>query len=143
MGSTASVERLRDLDFFSLVEAEGTKVEACICLKGSFRDDGAFLGSEKGRKPLQNAAWKVQNRGEEKEVPSKGILVVQQVTQRDSGSAHGFEFQGEISEHGKKSVKLWKCWCECWVGRKDVCLQAEGKKSAGMGQCRTAGSRDS
>jgi len=72
MGYTACVERLRDLGFFNRVEAEGTEVVACICLKGCFRDDGAFLGSEKARKPSQSAAWKVQTRGEEKEVSLKG-----------------------------------------------------------------------
>jgi len=69
---TASVERLRDLGFFSLVEAEGTEVVACICLKDCFRDDGAFPGSVKARKPSQNAAWKVQTRGEDNEVSLKG-----------------------------------------------------------------------
>jgi len=68
MGFTASVERLRDLGFFSLVEAEGTKVVDCICLKGCFRDNGSFPGSEKARKPSPNAAWKVQTRGEDYEV---------------------------------------------------------------------------
>ena len=74
MGFTASVERLRDLGFFSLVEAEGTEVVACICLKGCFRGGGSFLGSEKGRKPSENAAWKGQGRGEGKEVSLIGYF---------------------------------------------------------------------
>jgi len=48
-----------------------------------------------------------------KQSPSKGILAVKEVTQKDSGSSHGFEIQGKTSESGETSVKLWKCWCEC------------------------------
>ena len=44
-------------------KAEGSRVGACDCLKGGFRDDGAFLGSgkqqEKGKEP-QAAACGVQ-----------------------------------------------------------------------------------
>jgi len=39
-----------------------------------------------------------------------GSLVVQEVTQRESGSAHGFVFQGTTSEDGETLVNAEKCW---------------------------------
>jgi len=70
------MDRLRDLGFFSLVEAEGTEAVDCICLKGSFRDGGAFPASETERKPLQNTAWKFRLEVKTTKSPSKGILFV-------------------------------------------------------------------
>ena len=40
-----------------------------------------------------------------KKSQSKGSVVVQEVTQRESGSAHGFVFQGTASEGGETSVR--------------------------------------
>ena len=40
---------------------------------------------------------------------SNGSIVVQEITPRESGSAHGFVFQGTGGEGGETSVKVWKC----------------------------------
>jgi len=39
-----------------------------------------------------------------------GSLVVQEVTQRESGSAHGFVLRGTTSEDGETSVNAQKYW---------------------------------
>ena len=85
------------------MEDQGTRVVAFNCLKGDFRDDGAFLGKGQRRKPPQSAAWKLEMR--KKKSQSKGSVVVQEVTQRESGSAHGFVFQGTASEGRETSVR--------------------------------------
>jgi len=76
MAFTASVERLRALDFFSLVEAEGTKVVACICLKGFSEIVDLFLVVRREgnlHKMLLGVSTLEVKR---KQSPSKGILVV-------------------------------------------------------------------
>ena len=51
-----------------------------------------------------------------------GSLVVQEVTQVESGLAHGFVFRGTTSEDGETSANAKKCWDRSWVGKQDVCL---------------------
>ncbi|KAK4805397.1 hypothetical protein QYF61_003970 [Mycteria americana] len=82
------------------VEAQGSIVVACNYLKGAFQDKGAFLGSGK-----RSAAWKVQSGCKEKEGSLKEYPCGVRGHQRESGSAHGFVFQGKGSEGGETSVK--------------------------------------
>jgi len=42
--------------------------------------------------------------------PSKCILVVYEVTQRESRATHGSVFHGKSRERGETSVKVRKCW---------------------------------
>ena len=58
--------------------------------------EGPFQKVQLGRFRLQ---------GRNKKSPSKGNVVVQEVTQRESGSAHGSGFQGMANESGETSVK--------------------------------------
>lgn len=53
------------------VDTHNITVGVCNCLKRSFRDHGAFLGSGKRRKPPQSEAWKVHTGWGEKETSLK------------------------------------------------------------------------
>ena len=61
--------------------------------------------SEQEEKISQSATWKVENGHQEEEgsllCHSKGTAVVQEVTQRECASAHGFVFQGTAGDESR------------------------------------------
>ena len=101
-------------------------------MKISFRDDGTFFGSgkqhEKG-KPPETAALEDRADLRIKKCHSEGSAVVQKVTQRESGSAHGFVFQGTADEDGETPVQVGTYQGENKVGKHVGCLQPAGKQA--------------
>ena len=69
--------------------------------------------SQREKKISQSATWKVGTGYQEEEgsllCHSKCTAVVQEVTQRECGSAHGFVFEGTASEGGDTPVNVQKC----------------------------------
>ena len=63
-------------------------------------------GKKKNHK-VQLGRWRLAIR--RKKCHSKGTAVVQEVTQRECASAHGFVFEGTASEGGDTPVKVQKC----------------------------------
>lgn len=59
---------------------------------------------------------------------SKGGVVVQEVTQRESGSAHGFVFQGADSDGCRDVTEGTEMPGESQVGKQDGCQEPEGKE---------------
>ena len=59
--------------------------------------------------------------------------MVQELSQRESGSGHGFVFQGTASESGGTSVNAWNSWGESKVGQRDGAYSLHGNR----GRCPT------
>ena len=61
--------------------------------------------SRREKKISQSATWKVETGYQEEEgsllCHSKGTAVVQEVTQRECASAHGFVFQGKAGDESR------------------------------------------
>ena len=60
---------------------------------------------------------------------SEGSAVVQTITQRESGSVHGFVFQGKASKDGETAAQVGTYWGETKVGKHVGCLQPAGKQA--------------
>lgn len=62
-----------------------------------------------------------------KKHPSEGSVVVQEVSQGESGSSQGFGSQRKANEGGETSVKEWNRQDERWVEKQDGYQQPDEK----------------